>query len=83
MVIEEAAALDRDPSEWSFDVGVAISVYQNSGGPNTQWETFEQQKRWFGRPTIAVRDALCRHAGISEQRMAGFTLHQWRRSCWS
>ena len=48
--------------DWSFDVGVAISVYQNSGGANTQWETFESQKRWFGRPTIAVR--TCRSVSV-------------------
>ena len=35
-----AAATD----DWQFHVGVAISVYQNSGGANNQWETFERQK---------------------------------------
>ena len=59
-----------DPSQWSFDVGVAISVYQNSGGPNTQWETFERQKRWFGRPTIAVRLSCCMSTGQPQQLCA-------------
>lgn len=50
-----AAVSSGATDDWPFHVGVAISVYQNSGGPNNQWETFEHQKRWFGRPTIAVR----------------------------
>lgn len=46
---------DSNPlASWKFLVGVAISVYQNSGGPNNQWERFEHQKKCFGRPTIAV-----------------------------
>ncbi|KAK9829708.1 hypothetical protein WJX72_007458 [[Myrmecia] bisecta] len=34
----------------------AISVYQNSGGANTNWSEFEQQKKAFGRPTILHGD---------------------------
>lgn len=47
-----------DEDDWSFDCGVAISVYQNSGGTNNQWESFERQKRWFGRPAIKVGHVL-------------------------
>ena len=50
--------------EWRFDCGVAISVYQNSGGSNTQWETFERQKRWFGRPAIKVLLAILPYTPI-------------------
>jgi len=35
-----------------FLVGVAISVYQNSGGPGTNWEAFEDQKTWLGSSVI-------------------------------
>lgn len=54
---EQAVTSGNPLADWKFLVGVAISVYQNSGGPNNQWERFEHQKKWFGRPTIAVSPA--------------------------
>ena len=36
-----------------FLCGTAISVYQNSGGPDSNWGAFEGQKRWF-RKNISV-----------------------------
>lgn len=42
--------IGQDP----FLVGVGISVYQNSGGPGSQWEHFETQKNWFGQSVIEV-----------------------------
>ena len=50
----DTAVTSGASDDWHFHVGVAISVYQNSGGPNNQWERFEHQKKLFGRPTIAV-----------------------------
>ena len=38
--------------EWKFLVGAALSVYQNSGGRNTNWSDFEGKKNSFGKPTI-------------------------------
>ncbi|KAK9837706.1 hypothetical protein WJX74_003498 [Apatococcus lobatus] len=38
--------------EWQFLVGAALSIYQNSGGRNTNWSDFEGKKNSFGRPTI-------------------------------
>ena len=43
------AVMDKD-----FLVGVAISVYQNSGGPGTNWEAFESARGWFGKGYIEV-----------------------------
>ncbi len=40
-----------------FLCGTAISVYQNSGGPPSNWGAFENQKRWFAK-RIAVRSRL-------------------------
>ncbi|KAK9811112.1 hypothetical protein WJX73_003422 [Symbiochloris irregularis] len=50
---DKAVTSGSAADDWQFMVGVAISVYQNSGGPNNQWERFEHEKKWFGRPTIA------------------------------
>ena len=38
-----------------FLVGIAMSVYQNSGGSGTNWEAFESQKNWLGQGYIEVR----------------------------
>ena len=62
--------------EWTFDCGVAISVYQNSGGSNTQWETFERQKRWFGRPAIKVL-LLIKAIPLGNCQTAELTDLQW------
>ncbi len=35
-----------------FLVGTAISVYQNSGGDDTNWSQFEAKRTGNGRPTI-------------------------------
>jgi len=43
-----------EPEAEPFLVGVAISVYQNSGGPGTNWEAFEDQKNWLGSSVIRV-----------------------------
>jgi len=36
----------------SFLVGTAISVYQNSGGKDTNWSEFELKRTGNGQPTI-------------------------------
>ena len=43
-----------------FLVGVAISVYQNSGGPGTNWEAFEGTRNILGQPMIEVNDSPSR-----------------------
>ena len=43
-----------DGAEGDFLCGVALSVYQNSGGTGTNWEAFENQRSLFF-PNIAVR----------------------------
>ena len=43
-----------------FLCGTAISVYQNSGGPASNWGAFEIQKRWFAK-RIAVCSRLPGH----------------------
>lgn len=47
------SAVSESPAH-PFLVGVAISVYQNSGGPGSNWEAFEDQKTMFGQPVIKV-----------------------------
>lgn len=51
-------AVSESPAH-PFLVGVAISVYQNSGGPGTNWEAFEDQKTLFGQPVIKVLICHC------------------------
>lgn len=48
-----ADAKHADP--WKFLMGTALSVYQNAGGVDTNWSTFEQRKNWLGQPVIEVR----------------------------
>ena len=36
-----------DDNADDFLCGTAISVYQNSGGPDSNWGAFENQRRWF------------------------------------
>ena len=41
------------PPPRRFLVGTALSVYQNSGGPDTNWSVFEKTRAWGGlRPAI-------------------------------
>ena len=54
-----------------FLCGVAISVYQNSGGPGTNWEAFEDQKSWLGNPAIKVNVSTARSCQCS------FLVKQW------
>lgn len=48
------ADMPKKPEEDPFLVGVAISVYQNSGGPGSNWSRFETQKNWLGQSVIEV-----------------------------
>ena len=48
----DAAGVAAGPGD--FLVGVAISVYQNSGGQGSNWSAFEDQKNFWGRPRILV-----------------------------
>ena len=51
---DEAVTMSKE-----FLVGVAMSVYQNSGGADNNWEAFENMKGWFGQPTIKVPFVFC------------------------
>ncbi len=60
--VNGSAAHDADQrtgkaAEPDFLCGVALSVYQNSGGAGTNWEAFEDQRSLF-MPRIAV-GSLC------------------------
>jgi beta-glucosidase len=39
-----------------FQVGFAISVFQNSGDPNTNWGDFDKRRTRLGLPTIRNDD---------------------------
>lgn len=51
--VPPAADNDAAAAE-DFLCGVALSVYQNSGGADTNWEAWENKRSMF-MPTIAVR----------------------------
>ncbi len=38
-----------------FWVGPALSVYQNAGGPNTNWSDYETHRNHLGQPVIEAR----------------------------
>jgi hypothetical protein len=41
-----------------FWVGPALSVYQNAGGPNTNWAEYETHRNHLGQPVIEARPWL-------------------------
>ena len=49
-----ATATDSSNDDQDFLCGIALSVYQNSGGQDTNWEAWENRRYMF-QPTIAVR----------------------------
>ena len=60
--LHSGAAATAEPRLFSEDAddflcGTAISVYQNSGGPDSNWGEYENRQKWILK-TIAVRDLL-------------------------
>lgn len=49
-------SLGRPPRLWRLQVGFAISTYQNSGDPNTNWGHWETRRGLLGTPTIKNGD---------------------------
>lgn len=49
-------SLGRPPRLWRLQVGFAISTYQNSGDPNTNWGHWETRRGLLGTPTIRNGD---------------------------
>lgn len=45
-------ALLPDDANHPFWVGPALSVYQNAGGPNTNWSEYETHRNHLGQPVI-------------------------------
>ena len=72
--------------EAPFLVGTAISVYQNSGGTDTNWSEFEQKRNANGKPTIKGGVACGRGADFWEryeediERAASLKLNSFRLS---
>ncbi len=57
--LQNGATVAAEPRLFSDDAddflcGTAISVYQNSGGPDSNWGEYEDRHKWYSR-TIAVR----------------------------
>ena len=48
-------ALLPDDANHPFWVGPALSVYQNAGGPNTNWSEYETHRNHLGQPVIEAR----------------------------
>ena len=48
-------ALLPDNDSHPFWVGPALSVYQNAGGPNTNWSEYETHRNHLGQPVIEAR----------------------------
>jgi len=46
-----------------FWVGPALSVYQNAGGPNTNWAEYETHRNHLGQPVIEARPRCFLAAG--------------------
>lgn len=69
-----------------FLVGTAISVYQNSGGIDTNWSEFEARNTTKGRPTIKGGSQCGKGADFWEryeediQRAADLKLNSFRLS---
>lgn len=47
------------PPPRRFLVGTALSVYQNSGGPDTNWSVFEGKRAWGGLRPAILGDTPC------------------------
>ena len=59
------------PPPRRFLVGTALSVYQNSGGPDTNWSVFEGTRAWGGlRPAILGGTPCGRSSGFWDGRFA-------------
>lgn len=51
-------ALLPDDDNHPFWVGPALSVYQNAGGPNTNWSEYETHRNHLGQPVIEASAKL-------------------------
>ena len=57
------------PPPRRFLVGTALSVYQNSGGPDTNWSVFERTRAWGGLRPAVLGGAPCgRSSGFWDGR---------------
>ena len=78
--------MDNTPDRPAFLVGTAISVYQNSGGRNTNWSEFEARNTGKGTPTIKGGSQCGKGADFWElyeediQRAADLKLNSFRLS---
>lgn len=86
--VESGKATDpKRADEWKFLMGTALSVYQNAGGINTNWSTFEQRKNWLGQPVIEVGfHGIAVPFGCSpastDRALHCLSVHMlWRRGC--